>query len=107
MLAGNTIEFHGNQQRGHRKNKRKKQRGQETKGTQELSLLVEDESGGVGEGVFLLRDGERRCARVLHCPVLHRRLLERSSCSHGGGGGAGLGVATAQSAVVTDLAVHI
>ena len=35
-------------------------------------LLVEDESGGVGEGVVLLHDGEGRRGRVRHRPVLHR-----------------------------------
>ena len=36
-------------------------------------LLVEDKSGGVGEGVVLLHDGERGRGRVRHRPVLHRR----------------------------------
>jgi len=46
-------------------------------------LLVEDESGGVGEGVVLLHDGERRRGRVRHRPVLHRRAASSgpASCS--------------------------
>lgn len=38
------------------------------------SLLVEDKSDGVGEGVILLHDGESRRARIRHRTMLHGRL---------------------------------
>ena len=38
------------------------------------SLLVEDESDGVGEGVVLCHDGEGRGGRFHHRTMLHRHL---------------------------------